>query len=328
MTLNIGGITLQDPVILAPMSGVTDMPFRRLVKRYGAGLVVSEMIASQAMIRQSAKSRKIADTTEAERPIAIQLAGNEPDVVAEAAKMMEGLGAALIDINMGCPVKKVVKGYAGSHLMRNECLAGEIIEATVKAVSVPVTVKMRLGWDDHNRNAAALARIAEQSGAKAVTVHGRTRAQFYKGTADWAAIGEVKRAVSVPVIGNGDVTSVERAREMLDISGADGVMVGRATYGRPWFPRQVAHYLATGEHLPDPSPLEQMQVVLEHYESMLEHHGTEAGLRIARKHLSWYSKGFRDSAEFRSTVNHLADPEAVRDLIRRFYTPEIDRDAA
>jgi tRNA-dihydrouridine synthase B len=326
--LRIGPVELSSPVILAPMSGVSDLPFRRLVKRHGAGLVISEMIASQAMIRASRKTIKMSTNCADEQPMAVQLAGCEPEVMAEAARLNEDRGAAIIDINMGCPVKKVVKGDAGSALMRDEALAGRIIEAVVGAVNLPVTVKMRLGWDAASRNAARLARIAERAGARAVTVHGRTRCQFYGGNADWRAIGEVKRAVSIPVIGNGDVTTIEDAERMLAESGADGVMIGRGTYGRPWFLRQVDHYLRTGERLPDPTLEEQLSTVLEHYDAMLDHYGTQSGMRIARKHLGWYSKGLRDSSAFRSTVNALADPRKVRALVKDFYAPILETEAA
>lgn len=328
MTLSIGPVALPNPVILAPMSGVTDMPFRRQVKSFGCGLVISEMIASQAMIRASEKSRRIADTTEDEKPIAIQLAGNEPEIMAEAARMNQDLGAAIIDINMGCPVKKVVKGYAGSALMRDERLAGRIIEAVVKAVTLPVTVKMRLGWDHSCLNAPSLAQIAENSGAVAVTVHGRTRQQFFKDKADWRAIAAVKDAISIPLIGNGDIHTPEDAKTMLEHSGADGVMVGRATYGRPWLPAAIAHFIETGQHLSEPGLQKQMEVVLEHYETMLEHYGFRAGARVARKHLSWYSRGLPGSAQFRQLINSLDNAERVREEIHRFYDPLISRAAA
>lgn len=328
MPIQLGDIQLDNPVILAPLSGVTDQPFRRMVKSCGVDLVVSEMIASKAMIHAAKRSLKMATSCAEEHPMSVQLAGNEPDIVAEAARLNEDRGAAIIDLNMGCPVKKVVKGYAGSHLMRDECLAGKILEATVKAVSIPVTLKMRTGWDDTNRNAPALARIAEESGIKMITVHGRTRAQFYNGKADWNFIGEVKDAVSLPVIANGDINSEEDAKSCLEASGADGVMIGRGTYGRPWFINQVRHYLATGEKLAEPSLSEKRDILLRHYEEMLLFYGSQTGMRAARKHVSWYSKGLPDSAEFRAKVMSLVEPGDVLTAIDEFFLPLLDKEAA
>lgn len=317
--LKIGSVSLDSNVLLAPMSGVTDGPFRRAVKKQGAAMVISEMIASQAMIRQVRQTLKMLERSHIEFPMAVQLAGCEPDIMAEAAKINEDMGAHIIDINMGCPVKKVVNGYAGSALMKNELLAGRLMEATVKAVKIPVTLKMRTGWDANNRNASALARIAQEAGIQMLTVHGRTRAQLYTGKADWSFIRTVKEAVNIPVIGNGDVLTIYDAAQLLRQSGADGVMIGRGMYGKPWLIRQVDHFLRTGEEQPAPSRLERYAIIREHLEDMLHHYGEEPGVRIARKHVGWYSAGYHGSADFRRITQVRTCAQKLLEDVRIFF---------
>lgn len=325
--ISIGDINLSSPVILAPMSGVTDLPYRKLVKKFGAGLVVSEMVASPAMIafsRQSMQKSAIEKDENDYTKACVQLAGCRADVIAESARINEDMGAKIIDLNFGCPAKKVVGGFSGSALMRDLKNAQQILEQTVKAVKIPVTLKMRMGWDDASKNAPELAKIAENAGIKMITVHGRTRCQFYTGKADWKFISKVKEAVKLPVIANGDIKCIETAKQALAESNADGVMVGRGCYGKPWLINKIGHYLLHNEILPDPSIEEQLEVILRHYDDMVNYYDGNTGVKLARKHLGWYSSGLPNSSDFRAQINQIDDAQTVKDMIIEFYGKIID----
>lgn len=304
--MQFAGFTLRNNLFVAPMAGVTDRPFRQLCKKLGAGFAVSEMVTSNSLLYGSAKTRRRANHDGEVNPISVQIAGADPQMMAEAARYNVDEGAQIIDINMGCPAKKVCNVMAGSALMQNEALVARILEAVVQAVPhTPVTLKFRTGWDRQNRNAPQIARIAEQSGIRAVAIHGRTRADQYMGDAEYETIAHVKSLIGIPVIANGDITTPQKARQVLLATGADGVMIGRAAQGRPWLFREIEHFLNTGAVLPPPRVAEVHRVLREHLTDLYAFYGEDTGLRIARKHISWYTKGLQGSANFRHAMNQL-----------------------
>jgi tRNA-dihydrouridine synthase B len=301
--MQIGPYRIDPPLALAPMAGVTDKPFRLLCKRLGAGLAVSEMTTADPRLWHTRKSLHRLDHAGEPEPVSVQIAGADPQVLAEAARGNAANGAQIIDINMGCPAKKVCNVWAGSALLQDEALVARICRAVVAAVEVPVTLKIRTGWNRENRNALAIARIAEDAGIAALAVHGRTRADKYEGEAEYATIAAVKASVRIPVFANGDITTPQQARHVLDATGADALMIGRGAQGRPWIFREIAHYLATGETLPEPTPAEVAAILLGHLEHLYAFYGELAGVRIARKHLGWYAKDRPENATFRQVVN-------------------------
>ena len=317
--MRIGPYNIDPPVLLAPMAGVTDKPFRVLCKRLGAGMAVSEMTTSDPRFWNTTKSLRRMDHAGEPDPVSIQIAGTVPAVMAEAAKYNVDHGAQLVDINMGCPAKKVCNAWAGSALMRDEALVARILEAVVGAVDVPVTLKIRTGWDADHRNAAAIARIAEDAGIAALAIHGRSREQHYAGHAEYDTIAAIKAGLSIPVIANGDIDSPSKAARVLRDTGADALMVGRAAQGRPWIFREIAHYLRTGECLPEPGPAEVRDILLGHLQDLHAFHGEESGVRIARKHLGWYAKDRPENAAFRAVVNQAQTAEAQLRLTRDYF---------
>jgi len=317
--MRIGPYELNGRTILAPMAGVTDRPFRQLCRRLGAALAVSEMVSSRSMIAGSAKTLRRADHTGEDAPTAVQIAGADPAHMAEAARLNADLGAQIIDINMGCPAKKVCNVSAGSALLKDEPLVARILEAVVGAVDVPVTLKIRTGWDAANRNGVDVARIAEASGIQALSVHGRTRACMFRGEAEYDTIAAIKAAVRIPVIANGDVDTPSKARAVLAHTGADAIMIGRAAQGRPWIFREIEHFLVTGQTLPEPDATEVRDLLLEHVRNLHAFYGEYLGVRVARKHIAWYSKGHRHGAVFRQRINQLEDPRAQLAAIETFF---------
>jgi tRNA-dihydrouridine synthase B len=323
--VQIGPYKLKNNLIVAPMAGVTDRPFRQLCKTMGAGMAVSEMVASNSLLWGSEKTKRRANHEGEVDPISVQIAGADPQMLADAAKYNVDEGAQIIDINMGCPAKKICNVMAGSALLKDEPLVTRILEAVVRAVDVPVTLKIRTGWDRNNKNALTVARIAEQSGIKALAIHGRTRADAYTGEAEYDTIRDVKAAISIPVIANGDITTPERVKHVLEYTGADAVMIGRAAQGRPWMFREIMHYLATGQHLPPPEVEEIHRVLRAHLHDLYGFYGEQTGVRVARKHISWYTKGIAGSAVFRHAMNQLQTCAEQLHAVDEFFNELVGR---
>ena len=325
--MKIGSVELRNNLIVAPMAGVTDRPFRSLCKRMGAGLAVSEMVASNSLLWGSEKTIRRGNHEGEVEPRVIQIAGADPSMMAEAARYNVDKGADIIDINMGCPAKKICNVYAGSALLKDESLVAKIVDAVVKAVHVPVTLKIRTGWNKENRNALRIAKIAEDHGIRSLAVHGRTRACMYEGDAEYDTIRAVKQSVGIPVVANGDIETPEKARFVLAYTGADAIMIGRAAQGRPWIFREIAHYLATGDRLPPPEAAEIREVLVEHLHELYAFYGMERGVRVARKHIGWYTKGLSHSAVFRARMNTLETAESQLAAVTRFFDELLERSA-
>jgi tRNA-dihydrouridine synthase B len=323
--MQIGPYKLKNNLVVAPMAGVTDRPFRMLCKRMGAGMAVSEMVASNSLLYGSEKTKRRANHDGEVDPISVQIVGADAKMLAQAAKHNVDHGAQIIDINMGCPAKKICNVMAGSALLQNEPLVAKLLEAVVSAVDVPVTLKIRTGWDKQNRNAIRIARIAEDAGIRALAIHGRTRACAYTGSAEYDTIAAVKASVNIPIIANGDITTPEKAKYVLDCTGADAVMIGRAAQGRPWLFREIEYFLKTGKHLPAPEIGEIRRVLLAHVHELYGFYGEHTGLRVARKHISWYTKGLAGSAQFRHQMNQLENPDAQLAAVDDFFTQQAQR---
>ncbi len=324
--MQIGAHMLRNNLFVAPMAGVTDRPFRQLCKRFGAGLAVSEMVSSNSLLWGSEKTKRRANHEGEVSPISVQIAGADPQMMADAARYNVDQGAQIIDINMGCPAKKICNVMAGSALMKDEPLVARILDAVVGAVDVPVTLKFRTGWDKENKNALSVAKIAEESGIQLISIHGRTRACGYSGHAEYDTIRAVKQATRLPVIANGDITTPEEASRVLEYTGADGIMIGRAAQGRPWIFREIEHYLQTGATLPPPLVSEIRAVLIEHLHDLYAFYGSETGVKVARKHISWYTKGLHGSAAFRRAMNQLATCDEQFAAVDRFLTELEEQD--
>src|SRR3954465_3073782 len=313
--MKIGAYALHNAVFVAPMAGITDRPFRRLARRYGAALAVSEMVSARPELRSPRKTQLRLDHAGEPGPVSVQIAGSDPQMLADAARFNADRGAQIIDINMGCPAKKVCNVAAGSALLQNEPLVARILDAVVAAINIPVTLKIRTGWNPDNRNAVRVAQIAQSAGVTALSVHGRTRACAFNGEAEYETIAEVKSRVAIPVIANGDIDSPEKARQVLDLTGADALMIGRAAQGRPWIFREIQHYLTSGNHLPAPRIVEIRKVLLDHLRALYELYGEQSGVRVARKHIGWYVKGLAGASLFRHNMNRLETTHQQLDAV-------------
>ncbi len=316
--MKIGDLKLENNVFLAPMAGITDMPFRMLCKEQGCGLVYSEMVSAKGLYYKDKKTYELLRIEDKEKPIAVQIFGSDPTIMAEIAPQIEELGACAIDINMGCPTPKIIKNGDGCALMNNPDVAAKVIEAVANSVNIPVTVKIRKGWDDENTNATLFAIIAEASGAKAITVHGRTREQFYSGKADWDIIKDVKRAVKIPVIGNGDIFSPQDAKAMLEYTGCDAIMIGRYSRGNPWIFSLVINYLKTGKLLKEVKPEERIEMAIRHLRLLVDYKGEYIAVKEARKHIAWYVKGLTNSAKIRQVVNVLSTQKDMEGFLYQY----------
>lgn len=323
--MQIGSYTLKNKLIVAPMAGVTDRPFRQLCKRMGAAMAVSEMVSSNSLLYGSEKTRRRACHDGEVKPVSVQIAGADPVMMAQAARHNADQGAEIIDINMGCPAKKICNVMAGSALLKDESLVSRILDAVVQAVDIPVTLKIRTGWDTQHKNAITVARIAESAGIQALAIHGRTRACAYRGQAEYDTIAAVKTSIRIPIIANGDITTPEKARAVLEYTGADAVMIGRAAQGRPWIFREIDHYLTTGSFLPPPEVAEIQRVLIDHLYELYHFYGEYSGVRIARKHISWYTRGLAGSAAFRHAMNRLATVEEQLAATQQFFAELADQ---